>query len=360
MNPAKKNVFVAALDWGLGHTSRSVPLIRLLQKKGCHVIIGVSGMQKVFFESECPEAELIPLTGYNIQYSKSLPLSAGLLLSWPRLKKIMQQENEELKKICTDHKIEIIFSDNRYGLYHPDIFSVCITHQLNPQLPFLLNPFRENASATIQKLLQPFQEIWIPDSPEIALSGALSINPNFKNIFYSGIQSRFDTNIKTDKTFLYDIAVMLSGPEPHRSRFEKRILKQLTETSLKAVVFRGMPGIEEIQSTDNIHIFSHASTQHMQQMISDSHIVLCRAGYSSLCDLIRLNKKAIIIPTPGQTEQKYLAEYLSKKGWFHTVGEKKIHLDLDIDKALSLSPIPIESNIGGLLEQNIQRLLEKL
>ncbi len=39
-----------------------------------------------------------------------------------------------------------------------------------------------------------------------------------------------------------------------------------------------------------------------------------------------LKKKAFFVPTPGQTEQEYLAKRMHKNGWFN--GGKQEHFDV--------------------------------
>ena len=61
-----------------------------------------------------------------------------------------------------------------------------------------------------------------------------------------------------------------------------------------------------IQDAVNFDYYSES----FQKEILSSKLVISRAGYSSLMDYQTLNTNAIIIPTPGQTEQEYLAEHL--------------------------------------------------
>ncbi len=54
----------------------------------------------------------------------------------------------------------------------------------------------------------------------------------------------------------------------------------------------------------------------MKELISGSEAIITRSGYTTIMELISLNCSALLIPTPGQTEQEYLARYLVGKGWF--------------------------------------------
>src|SRR5690606_24671820 len=61
-------------------------------------------------------------------------------------------------------------------------------------------------------------------------------------------------------------------------------------------------------------------------LIQKASIVVCRSGYSTLMDLVVLDKKAIIIPTPGQTEQEYLGNYLHREGIFYHAPQQRLDL----------------------------------
>ena len=81
--------------------------------------------------------------------------------------------------------------------------------------------------------------------------------------------------------------------------------------------------------------------------MSDASIVVCRAGYSSIMDLLKLQKKALLIPTPGQTEQLYLAEHLKKMNLFAVQKQEDLILEDGIDKCKQLSHKNICLNFEG-------------
>jgi UDP-N-acetylglucosamine:LPS N-acetylglucosamine transferase len=105
---------------------------------------------------------------------------------------------------------------------------------------------------------------------------------------------------------------------------------------------------EEWDLNDKIHVFSHLETARMKEYMLRSHIVICRPGYSSLMDLVTLGIKAILIPTPGQTEQEYLARYLM---------EKKIYFSMPQDHFDLLYAIEMTRNFHGLVMQNDYKAL---
>jgi predicted glycosyltransferase len=73
-----------------------------------------------------------------------------------------------------------------------------------------------------------------------------------------------------------------------------------------------------------------ANAEELNQIICASEFVVARCGYSTIMDLIKLQKRALLIPTPGQPEQEYLAQRLSCHPLF-TISEEK---NLDISKMI--------------------------
>jgi len=177
-----------------------------------------------------------------------------------------------------------------------------------------------------QHFLKHFDEIWIPDTANAIqnISGDLSHKyiPQ-KPIKYIGVLSQF-AKIEPQLEFKYDIAVILSGPEPHRSILEKTILEKIESLHVKAIVVGGKLSDSTQINSENTTYIAFANTAELQEIYSQSKHIICRSGYTSLMDLITLGKSAIIIPTPSQTEQEYLAEYLSKKGWFISLKQDEI------------------------------------
>jgi spore coat polysaccharide biosynthesis predicted glycosyltransferase SpsG len=310
-----KTIFYGALDWGLGHATRSVPIIKQLLKNNA-VILGVTPLTKLIFNEEFPGLKKIDLPAYDITYSKALPLWMKLGWSAPRISGVIKEECKILEKIIVENKIDIVISDNRFGLYSDKIHSVFITHQL-----FLKAPVFENFGNKInQKYILKFNEVWVPDldgsgsSPE-SLSGELSHGKHFhKNVKYIGAQSRLQdviTEIEKDK---YDYLVLLSGPEPSRSELEKILLEKLKSSDKKTAFVRGSELVVRSSELKNIDLYNFPKKEELKKLIFSSKKIICRSGYSTLMDMHLLGKKdLILIPTPGQTEQEYLAGYWKQK-----------------------------------------------
>jgi uncharacterized protein (TIGR00661 family) len=233
-------------------------------------------------------------------------MMVSMLIQIPKILFQILKEHKALKQIVKDYNIEGVISDNRYGMFNKNIPSIFITHQLNIQSPFF--------SDFIQKVnfffINKYTQCWIPDSSNRLLSANLSqIKGKLKKHLFTGPLSRFE---RLEKTEQKDILAIVSGPEPQRSLFEKILMKQLINSNYNATLVLGKPEKNENKQIGNLKIFSHLDSHHLNQEMVNADMVISRSGYSTIMDLAVLNKKAIFIPTPGQTEQLYLAQHFQQ------------------------------------------------
>jgi uncharacterized protein (TIGR00661 family) len=309
------HVLVAPLDWGLGHATRCIPIIRMLLEKGCRVTIAAEAAHEKILQQEFPHIQFLPLFGYRVRYAKNLLLLrlAGQLL---RINKTINQEHQWLAKTVETYQVDWVISDNRYGLWHATVPCTFITHQLRVQMPAFckwLEPFVQNK---LYQFINRYNVCWVPDLPDEArgLSGALG-HPEKKPklpVLYTGWLSRFQNN-SAAHTSLYKCLIVLSGPEPQRTILENKLLGQLANTTDNVLLVRGLPGAKQtFKLPPNITVHSHLPSAKMMKAFLQSEYIISRCGYSTLMDAFTLQKKCIFIPTPGQTEQEYLAERLQK------------------------------------------------
>jgi UDP-N-acetylglucosamine:LPS N-acetylglucosamine transferase len=241
-----------------------------------------------------------------------------MLIQIPKILFNIQKENNQLKGIINDFKIDGIISDNRYGMYSNDIPSVFITHQLEIQTPIFKNFIKKINN----KLISRFSECWIPDFEINGIAGKLSrLTNTTKNYKYIGPLSRF-VNKKSE--IKYDILAIISGPEPQRSILEKTLIKELKIHKKKSLLLQGKPEKKYTDKINNLTIKSHLSSEELNLAMLESRLIICRSGYSTVMDLFKLQKNAILIPTPGQTEQEYLSEFLSKSNYFKSINQNQI------------------------------------
>lgn len=320
----QKRILICPLDWGLGHATRCIPIINLLLQKNAEVIIAADGRPYELLKQEFPSVEFIRFKGYNIQYSTHIPMALKMCFSIFSILKGVKEEHRLLQSIIKQYKIDIIISDNRFGLWSKHSKTIFITHQL-----MIKTPLGEKWLYRINlKYINKFNECWIPDEEgENNLSGDLSHKYELpKNASFIGLLSRFNVKSHLDESVLssptiakkYDVMVIISGPEPQRTIFEKMILEQLVNEKVNALVVRGITekGEKKInkKNFNQLVIVSHLKKNEMEKAIMESEIIIARSGYSTIMDMAALGKKAFFIPTKGQTEQEYLAQLLMDKG----------------------------------------------
>ena len=313
-------VLVAPLDWGLGHATRCIPIIKELLNQRCNVIIAATDLQETLLRGEFPSLTFVKLPGYCIKYDKNRALTIlRLLRSAPKILIRIKRENTWLRQFAAREGLDLVISDNRYGLTTPGIPCIFITHQL-----LIKTPFGPRTDLLLQKLnyrlIGKFSQCWVPDTEQAGLAGELSHPQRMPPIptRYIGWLSRFNGGIITpphENTLL----VLLSGPEPQRTIFEKLILRQALEIGPHAgprlILVRGLPkggpALPPLPSWIGSH--DHLPASALETVIREADLVVARTGYSTIMDLKRLGKQALLVPTPGQTEQEYLGKYLAGK-----------------------------------------------
>ncbi len=134
----------------------------------------------------------------------------------------------------------------------------------------------------------------------------------------------------------YDIAFILSGPEPQRTIFENTILAQISNSGHNFIMVRGLPeNTAELPIKNNLHIKNHLSATELNQVICSSRLVISRSGYTSIMDYVKTGVRAVLVPTPGQGEQEYLARFLSEKKIFMSVSQHNFSLYTIVEEAMN-------------------------
>lgn len=357
MTENPKHILVAILDWGLGHATRCVPLIETLRSKGHRVSIAGSGRSLELLRKEFPGIEFHQLTPYGVTYSKRSSLLLAVLWHAPRLVNVMIKEHHELKKIIKQHQVNGVISDNRYGCWSADVPSVIITHQLTLLVPGGLFWPGKWLNKYLHRKISRFDACWVPDFPGDNLTGKLSQHPSSK-VRFIGMLSRCkplpDVRVIPDR-----IVCLVSGPEPQRTVFEELMITELKKTRHEAVLVRGLPEPDQREATEeSITRINHLPSREMNTLIQSADIIVCRSGYSTLMDLHALGKKkVIVIPTPGQTEQEYLAARLEEKNIAVVQEQGKINLVLAIEAVKTCLGFETITPPPNLLSQEIDLLL---
>ena len=352
-----KNILISPLDWGLGHATRCIPIIKELIKRNCNVIIGADNRPLALLKTEFPDLTFIKLPGYQINYPSNGNMVGKMMLSIPKITKGIKKEHSLLDELIKQYKIDAVISDNRYGLWSDKIPSIFITHQINIKSPIGSSLLKKINEGYISK----YDECWIPDYENVDnLSGELShgcVLPISSQ--FIGPLSRFSSPAM-EGNIEHELGIILSGPEPQRTILEDILLKQLNHLEKSTIVVRGVTdNASTLDSNPMIKITNHLPASQLELAINKSRLIICRPGYSSLMDLSVLGKKAILIPTPGQTEQEYLAELHMQKGNYYSMSQKNINLENAIIESANYHGIEMQHD-HTVLKKCIDRLLLRL
>jgi UDP-N-acetylglucosamine transferase subunit ALG13 len=278
------------------------------------VLIGGDGESLALLKIEFPSNRFFELPSYGISYSDRIPLVLHFFSLAPKVIAAIKKEHHIVSDIVAREKIDFIISDNRYGCYHRNVPSAIIIHQLNLRA----SPFSRIANHYNGTFIRRFHECWVPDLPDHSLSGELSINKNIAHKFI-GPLSRMK---KSGGAGSLEVLGLVSGPEPHRTTFDNMLQEHLTRSGLSFKLVRGLPSQAPVES----QLVSHLPSARLNELIESAGVVISRSGYSSIMDLAALHKKAIFVPTPGQTEQLYLAQEMQRQRIAPMVSQKSLSL----------------------------------
>lgn len=356
-------VLISPLHWGLGHATRIIPVIKLLQAQQVEVLIAAGGAPALLLKKEFPHVTILEAPFVEVQYSAgSNWFLLKMLLQAPRLLMATLTEKRWLKKAVAENRIDAVISDNRFGWCGTGVPAVFITHQLFINAPNGI--LRWLAQRINYFYINKFSECWVPDLEQNGgLAGKLSHPLRLPPIpvFYLGPLSR----LQKKETAQQHILISLSGPEPQRSIWEKKLVAQLAEIKEKVVLVRGLPGQQEpLMINNNVELYAYADTTLMNRLMNEATVVIARSGYSTVMDLVNLGKKALLVPTPGQGEQEWLAKYLMEKKMFYSIGQADNNLADAIQQAKAFDAqvpaIDFEEMNATLINNWVQRLRERL
>jgi spore coat polysaccharide biosynthesis predicted glycosyltransferase SpsG len=370
VNPKLPVVLISPLDWGMGHTTRCISIIKALTNLSCSVLVACNSAQQEILSKEFPDLPIVPLKGYNISYRKGkFGTLIKIIRQIPKILMSIKEERYFLEEFMAVNEVDIIISDNRYGLFHPKAYSVIMTHQLG--LRSGLGKWADRqAQRQLYRFISLFDLCLVPDQQEPdSLAGELSNPAAFpaKPVKYIGPLTRFGTGRKqvdeltqqgivTSGKEIRKVLAILSGPEPQRTILETKILRQAKKLDHQFTIIRGLgsensnkkKSIEELLSDQKsgTTIMDYADSKQLEKLIDDNDLVICRSGYTSVMDLLVKGKKTIMIPTPGQGEQEYLAKRLSEKGYIIAGRQKNLNLGKLLLQAQqhSFKEFPFEKN----------------
>lgn len=324
-------ILVAPLNWGLGHASRCVPLVQQFIDEGHEVIIAGDGVSLTLLRRHFPKLRYVYLAPLNLRYGKGRRQVWAMVKAMPHLLSWAMKDHAILQAVLREERFDMVLSDNRFGLYpsnkskeaNPNLRSVYMTHQLHIFLPRRWRWLERLAERLHARVCAKYKEVWIPDyeEKERSLSGELghpklsTFKFQISNLKYIGPQSRFEPyrDVRTDS---YDIVAVLSGLEPQRTILEREIAARYAGKEERVLIVQGLLNRPNTRmKRGNITLVPYLGDEELAGVLHGARHIIARSGYSTIMDLEALGvlEKAELIPTPGQSEQEYLAFWVQKR-----------------------------------------------
>ncbi len=337
---------------GIGHATRSFPVIRKLQEEGHELVIISHGRALEALKAEFPDMRFYDLEDYPIRYTeKAHQFFPYIFANSRKIVRSMLENHREFLRIDAKENFDIIISDSRYDVFNRFKPSYIIIHQLRIMLRLAF--LRGGAMLYNSYMSKFFRKIIVPDFRENGLSGEMSHNIRFiepSQIEYVGILSPFrPRELPRD----IDALISISGPEPQRTIFENKIMEQLDAVDGKIVVTLGRP--EKLEShSEKKRIYSYVDFKTREELMNRAKLIISRSGYSTIMDMYVTGGRGAFVPTPGQPEQRYLAKYLHSRGLFGYMEQESMSLPELIDMAKKMKGFE-----GGYsVEKSVNRVLE--
>jgi uncharacterized protein (TIGR00661 family) len=333
----KKKVFIAPLNWGLGHAIRLLPLIKLLLTKDYEVYIGASGRSKEVLQQEVKQCIFFDFPEYPIKYPHSrFFVTRFMLIIFPQMLLAMKNEQKKLRILHKKYHFNLIISDNRFSLALSGVRSLLISHQLRYKLPWPIQKMEWLPEYFNYSHFRKYDRIIVPDIEEHkTLTGELSHNMRYlpeNKLYYLGIMTALEQNIKEDDGRI-DYFVIISGPEPQRTKFEKIILNQVGKLKGRVVIALGKPEKDYKIRMGNSVIYTYLNRYKISDYLRRAKFIISRPGYTTVMEMIESGNRGLFIPTPGQIEQVYLAKYFIENNWCYSVPQN----DFDLIAAIKIA-----------------------
>lgn len=350
-----KKILLVPLDWGLGHTTRCIPIIKQLIALGCEVQLGGTDITNALLKKEFPDLVYHSYPSYAVSYpEKASDFLKHIIKQMPSVALAVSKERKLTQALVDTHKFDIIISDNRFGVQDKRCKSIFITHQLNVLLPqskllAWLTNWKNHG------YINRFDKVLVPDNMDSLLSGVLTNTNGIKiPIEYLNNLSRWNYE-KQVITKEESVLAILSGPEPQRTLLEKMLIEQSANLDIELTIVRAKPNEKKVPKNKEITFYNHLDAASLQKRVQESEVVISRAGYSTIMDLVAVQKNAILIPTPGQTEQEYLAEYLENQKLFHFYNQE----NFDLKEAMAKFKLETWSTFP-VFENRLKEILENV
>ena len=409
-------VLVAPLEWGLGHATRCVPVVREFLRAGAEVELAVVKANANFFREVFPDLRQRLAPSYNIVYPKhGYNMALWLLKNSMHLNAVMRYEHHFAEEMVKRHGYDVLFSDNRFAFYSKKALSIYMTHQRRIAFPRAFAAFERIGVMWHANIMRKFDEVWVPDL-EIypGYAGSLShsgATPGDKPMRFVGTLSRFsemvnvgnalgnapapvdlerEVDLMSVSEFMahsanvewdaapekrtsgnhsfemranYKVVAVVSGVEPARTQFEQQLREALQQIPGQHMMILGKPSAEQKTWTEgNIEFHTHLATNDFAEAVKRADFVVSRGGYSTVMDMAELGAKCIFVPTPGQFEQIVLAHDLSKAGYAVEIPADELSaetLTSAFEKSVKMPKVAKQNLLHDAVEDVVRKFKER-
>lgn len=341
-----KRVLFAVHDWGLGHASRSLVLIKPMLERGDEVTIlmapsaglellksELGGTCEFLTYRDMPK----PFSRFPALFYLRMSLAVPWVLNHFRL------EHRLTERLVRERGFDLVISDSRFGAWSRAVPSYCIFHSLRQIVPGRPRALEKLVEAGQRRLLSGYARVLVPDVEEYpGLSGDLGHRPDLDwgegRLAYLGPLSGVrPSGAAEDIDYFFSV----SGIEPQRRLFEARVLDAVPRLAGRIVVTRGEPSAAgERRQLAGATVYGYLDRRAQAEMMSRARITVTRSGYTTLMELAELGKKALFVPTPGQSEQEYLATLHAEVGHVWSAAQRRLELPRDLARSAGAAGIP--------------------
>lgn len=317
-------ILVAPLDWGLGHATRCVPIVRALLERGATPVIGADKAPLALLRDEFPQLPAVRIPGIDVRYGKGRSQAWAMTKQFPAMLRSIRAERRHFDRLRRDVPLDAVISDQRFGIRTPGLPGVLITHQVFPFTPVAQGMLRRINLHHIRS----FDRCWVPDEAALpGLAGELSHGPRMPaNARYIGPISRFAKGPAGTGTVTHRIVAVISGPEPQRTLLERSLTAQLQRIEGPHLLVLGRPDAPKEQRIGDLTIVGHLNAQALREAMLHAGMIISRTGYTTLMDLARIGRTALLVPTPGQAEQEYLGQLHGRTGRFLVQAQDRLDI----------------------------------
>lgn len=330
MGKARRILF-AISSLGLGHATRTTAVIEHFRDT-CDITVVSWGNTLEFLKKELG-GEGVAFVSFDDypQLERGTGLRFYFYLVADLIKTSLIIKKERQKVLGLEDNFDFIFSDGRYGFYSRKIPSFLLSHQLSFIPPRGLASFRLLSDIANYLYFKNFDRVFVPDFEDAdhCLAGRLS-HPEFLKFLRHQFIGLLSSYKKMDMPEDIDYLFIISGYlHEHKEGFVSRLVEQAKGIDGKKVFIMGNAAAGEVATMKefDITIYPSAEGSFRNELMNRAKVVISRTGYTTILDLVELNKKAILFATPNQSEQEYLADFFSSKNYF-VIGEDEKNFDL--------------------------------